>query len=150
MKCFDSLFKEHILSQSTYSMDNIKGQTDLHFVFMGDSRIRQQYYNCLQVNEKFMHLKKFSWEKGLDSIFLAILIFKCNFGISSTVRKITLLKNLAIFVTCNSQKAGNKKSNFNLRKSGRVFRNHRFVLVINLDFSFLSVYHTRSSFFRLI
>jgi hypothetical protein len=59
VKCFDSLFKEHILSQSAYSMDNLKEHTDLHFVFIGDSRIRQQYYNFLQVNEKCMHLKKF-------------------------------------------------------------------------------------------
>jgi hypothetical protein len=43
-----------------------------------------------------MHaFKKISWEKGLDSIFLEIRIFKCNFGIPSPVRKITLLrKNL--------------------------------------------------------
>ncbi len=50
VKCFDVLYKEHAVSESAYSMDNFEEATDLHFVFMGDSRIRQQYYNFLQVN----------------------------------------------------------------------------------------------------
>lgn len=49
--CVDVLYQELInarnQSDDTKQTNNIPGQ--LHFVFMGDSRIRQQFFNFLQV-----------------------------------------------------------------------------------------------------
>ncbi len=49
--CFDTLYQENVnvRNQSNNDANQTTIPTELHFVFMGDSRIRQQYFNFLQV-----------------------------------------------------------------------------------------------------
>lgn len=50
VSCFDALYQEHIRLNSLHQRNVNEDPTMLHFVFIGDSRIRQQYYNFLQVS----------------------------------------------------------------------------------------------------
>jgi hypothetical protein len=48
--CFDYLYQEHTSMNSLHQTNNTsEDPLVLNFVFIGDSRIRQQYYNFLQV-----------------------------------------------------------------------------------------------------
>ncbi len=48
--CFDALYQEQVLFNFQQIYKKANKATKLFFVFMGDSRIRQQFFNFLQVS----------------------------------------------------------------------------------------------------
>lgn len=64
VRCLDILYQELVTQNGLHFANHTSKAEELHFVFVGDSRIRQQFYNFLQLIPDYdrqtqpMHIKK--------------------------------------------------------------------------------------------